>query len=112
MSRMPAPAMIALLNDCTPPSRVLAHMVPTRIIRIIAVDEECKTLRVEQLVEHSGFGTIAPKGAWATLSTHGSMQPGGSLKAAFEAASLAQRDLVAKLKRRIAARQQMARNGS
>lgn len=104
MSRQPNVPLEALLNKCDSTARVIAHAVPTRILRITQVDTEGLTFRVEQLVEHGGFGGAAPKGEWKTLSTHGSKVAGQSLGVAFEAMWKAQKDLIYKLKKQMMAR--------
>lgn len=104
MSRQPHPMLVPLLNKVTPPARVIAHAVPTRIIRIVQMDVDALTFRIEQLVEHGGFGTPEPKGEWMTLSTHIGQAAGESLGVAFNALAKAQTDLVAKLRRRMAQR--------
>ena len=104
MSRPPNAMMEALLNHVEGNGRIVAHMVPTRIIRIIDAANDGHTFRIEQLVEHGGFGSATPRGAWKTLSTHNNAVAGGALGVAFQAAFKAQHDLVAKLKKRIANR--------
>jgi hypothetical protein len=86
-------------------ARIIAFMVPTRIIRILQVDPAGLTFRVEQLVEHGGFGGPQPKGAWTTLSTHGGTVAGACLGVAFESAVKHQQQLIHKLRAKIAARQ-------
>ncbi len=117
--KMPGPALVNLLNRASLRERVIAHMVPTRVLRIVGlyaqtdfrVDDNspeyvCHTFRVEQLIEHSGMGGPDPRGEWKTLTTHhNDKQPGAALAAAFEAASKAQRDLIYKLRKRMAANQ-------
>lgn len=103
MSQM-HPMLVPLLNKCEPPARVVAFAVPTRILRILQTDEAGCTFRVEQLVEHGGFGGPEPKGDWKTLSTHGNQVPGQSLSVAFEALWKAQTNLIYKLKKRMASK--------
>lgn len=102
--RLPGASMEKLLNAVDGPGRIVAHMVPTRIIRVLDVKNDGRTFRVEQLVEHSGFGGPDPRGAWKTLSTHWNDIAGGALGVAFNAAFKEQHNLIAKLKRRIAQR--------
>jgi hypothetical protein len=100
------PAIEALLNKCEPGNRIIAFAVPTRIIRMVQVGEDALTFRIEQLVEHGGFGTPNPKGAWTTLSSHSSDKkiPGESLGPAFGALIQAQKILVARLTAKMKAR--------
>ena len=91
-----------LLNKCEPPARVLAHAVPTRIIRLVQMDEAGLVFRVEQLIEHAGFSSANPKGEWKTLSTHGGKRPGEAMAPAFNAMLKAQQDLIYKLQKRMA----------
>jgi hypothetical protein len=99
------PALIALLNKVDiPGARAVAYAVPVRIIRIVQMDDAGLTFRVEQLVEHGGFGGPNPRGAWTTLSTHGSQIAGQGLGPAMEALWQAQKDLVYKLTKQRAAR--------
>lgn len=95
MKHLPQP-LIDLLNKCEPGQRVMLYMVPLRIVRILATDENMKCFRVEQLVITSK-DVQNPRGAWQTLSTHGSEVPGQSWAVACEAAVKAQADLKAKL---------------
>lgn len=104
MSRAPTPAMAELLNKVEDGQHIILHMVPTRIIRVIAIDSTFRTFRVEQLVEHVGNSPLAPKGMWKPISTHGSETPWESYGPATEAGWQAQRQLIAALKVRIEAR--------
>ena len=104
MSHTPNAPLLALLNKCAPPARVIAHAVPTRILRVTQMDEAGMTFRVEQLVEHGGFGGPEPKGEWKTISTHGGKVSGQTLGIAFEALWKAQKDLVYKLRKQMVAR--------
>jgi hypothetical protein len=128
---MPAPALVALLNKASARERVIAHMVPTRVIRIVGlyaigdvsiaddicdtagfaprVEYKCNTFRVEQLIEHGGFGTHTPRGEWRTLTTHHHDTPGAALGAAFDAAMKAQKDLIYKLRKKMVEQQQATR---
>lgn len=101
MSTQPAHAMIALLNKVEPPARVLTHCVPTRVIRVVQIDDKGTTFRVEQLVEHGGFSTPSPRGAWKTMSIHTDPREGAAYNVALAAAWKAQVDLIALLKRRM-----------
>ena len=108
----PTPGMTALLAKVDDGYVVVCHAVPTRILRIVRRENsDWQSFRLEQLVEHSGFGGQSPRGEWKTLSMHNSLIPGGALKDAFAALAKAQADLVNKLRQRMAARAQMARNG-
>jgi hypothetical protein len=93
-------ALETLLNKCAIGEKVIMHMVPTRIIRMVQIGEG-HTFRVEQLVEHGGFGGPAPKGEWRTLTTHHSEDKGAAIGAAFQAAVKAQQDLIYKLRKRM-----------
>jgi len=94
--RQPPPDIVALLNKMEiAGSRVMLFYVPTRIIRVLDVDDTGHTFRVEQLVQ-----TGHNNGSWRTLSTHGSEIPGQSWAAAVEAGRKSQLDLIAKLKAR------------
>ncbi len=119
---MISPALVALLNKAGPRERVICHMVPTRVLRIVGLyatgelsitdtspEFTCKTFRVEQLIEHGGFGTHSPRGEWKTLTTHHSEVQGEALGAAFEHAMKAQKDLIYKLKKKMVERQQAQR---
>jgi hypothetical protein len=101
--------MIDLLNKCEPQHRVVTHCVPTRIIRVLQTDGSATTFRVEQLVEHGGFGTVNPRGAWTTLSTHTDAREGAAYAVALDAAWKLQVKLIAKLKKKIAERAQFLR---
>jgi hypothetical protein len=89
-----------LLNKCAIGEKVIMHMVPTRIIRMVQIGEG-HTFRIEQLVEHGGFGGPAPQGEWKTLTTHHSENKGEAIGAAFAAAVKAQQDLIYKLRKRM-----------
>lgn len=81
-------ALIALLNKTDPGYIPYAFMVPTRIFRVIA-DVSFRTFRVEQFIRHNR-NNLDPKGAWRTLSTHGSETAGVMLMTAMKAAAAAQ----------------------
>jgi hypothetical protein len=100
--------LIEVLNRVTPPARVLAHCVPTRIIRVIDVyDDQC-TYHVEQLIQHTtADGFTAAE--WKPLSSHTNKTPGGSLKIAFLAAFAAQKNLIIKVREAQQKTQQVAR---
>lgn len=105
MNREPHPALLALLNKVdTPGARALMYAVPVRIIRIVQMDEVGLTFRVEQLIEHGGFGGPQPRGEWKTLSTHGSQIAGQGLGPAITAMNKAQQDLIYKLRKAMTAR--------
>lgn len=98
-------ALADLLNKADPGFVVFAHMMPTRIFRVVASDGShpdkpafC-TFRVEQFTR-TNKDNLNPKGSWHTLSTHGSPTPGEMLDTAFQAAIKAQNDFVAKITRR------------
>lgn len=100
MSTVINTALETLLNKCPPGENVIMHMVPTRIIRMVQVGEG-NTFRVEQLVEHGGFGGPDPKGEWRTLTTHHSANKGEAIGAAFQACVKSQQDLIYKLRKRM-----------
>lgn len=102
---MPTP-LLALVNKVTPPSRAILYCVPTRVIRVIALDDSDLTFRVEQLVI-TGKDPHNPSGTWTTLSSHSDTRAGGSYAAAIEAALKAQIDLRAKLQKKMAKRMQV-----
>ena len=102
--------MIDLLNKVEPPATAIVYCVPTRIIRVVQTDATMTTFRVEQLVEHGGFGGQQPTGAWKTLSLHTDPREGAAFAVALNAAWKAQGDLVAKLKRRMADRMNVPQN--
>jgi len=95
------PNLVALLNKVDPPGRVLAHMVPTRILRITDVKDDGMTFRVEQLTMTSRPHDPKPRGDWHTLSTHGGQRAGEGLRSAKGHAEKAQEDLIAKLRTRL-----------
>lgn len=101
-----SPGIEKLLNKCDAGNRIIAFAVPTRIIRMVQVGEDALTFRIEQLVEHGGFGTAEPRGEWKTLSSHSSDKniPGESLGPAFAALMNAQKVLVARLTAKMKAR--------
>lgn len=96
-----SPALTALLNKVDPPSRIMFHCVPLRVVRVVAVDEAFKSFRVEQLVM-TGRDMNDPKGHWKTLSAHSSPIMGESYQPAAQAAVKAQNDLRYKLTKRVA----------
>jgi hypothetical protein len=71
---------------------------------MMQMDEAGLTFRVEQLVEHGGFGGPEPKGEWRTISSHSGTTAGEALGVAFEALWKAQQDLIYKLRKRMIAR--------
>jgi hypothetical protein len=89
---MPMPAVLAMLNEVAPPSRVLSHCVPTRIIRVVDAYGDDRTYRVEQLVQQGGAGAY-----WRALSTHSNKEPCGAAKVAHQAAWVEQKKLIAKI---------------
>jgi hypothetical protein len=98
----PRPLLVVLLNKTDlPGSRIIAHCVPTRIIRIVDVKDDGMTFRVEQLVTTSPVHAPDPKGSWTTKSTHGGQRPAEALGEAFKAAHAAQKKLTHGLKRRL-----------
>jgi hypothetical protein len=100
----PSPAELeTILNRITvPESRIVAFMVPTRIIRVLQVDPAGSTFRVEQLVVVPGGGE------WRALSTHANAKdPWAAYGVAMDAATKAQQDLVRVLKEKIATRQKL-----
>lgn len=101
-----SPGVEKLLNRCDASNRLIAFAVPTRVIRLVQVGADALTFRVEQLVEHGGFGTAEPRGEWRTLSSHTSDKqiPGESLGPAFNALMKAQKVLVARLTAKMKAR--------
>ena len=84
MNSPPLNELIEVLNRVTPPSRVLAHCVPTRIIRVVDAYGDQRTYRVEQLIQHSMDGFTASE--WKPLSTHNNNTLRGAEKVAFQAA--------------------------
>ena len=94
----PTPAMQALLDrNNVPGSRVVAFMVPTRIIRILQIDEAGHTFRVQQLAPNPD--------RWIDLSTHtNAAVPWEAYGVAMDAAVKAQLELIRGLKARIEAR--------
>jgi hypothetical protein len=68
---------------------------------MMQMDEAGLTFRVEQLVEHGGFGGPEPKGEWRTISSHSGTTAGEALGVAFEALWKAQKDLVYKLRKKM-----------
>lgn len=104
MAKVLAPPLIDLLNKCDEGQRVMLFMVPLRIIRVLAIDTEWKTFRVEQLVL-TNKDPSNPKGNWSTLSTHSNPVAGQAYPVACEAAAKAQNDLRTKLQKKMAARQ-------
>lgn len=104
MSRAPSPELSALLCKVEPGQQIIAHMVPTRIIRVIAIDSACCTFRVQQLVEIIGHTPLTPKGDWKDISTHGSAIPWESLEPAMHDGARHQAQLIKVLKARIEAR--------
>lgn len=108
MPKVLAQPLIDLLNKADPGQKVVAFMVPLRIIRITATDETCGTFRVEQL-NITGKDPNNPRGAWATLSTHSNPVPWGAYKTAFDAAAKAQNDIRTKLQKKMAAQQKLVR---
>lgn len=102
--KRPSQGLEDLLNKIeTPGSRVIMHFVPTRIIRLLDTTNEGRTFRVEQLVQ-TGSHDGKPLGTWKTLSTHGSQVQGQSLKPAVEAGFAAQKELIAKLTKKMQSR--------
>ena len=98
------PLLVALLNRTDlPGSRIIAHIVPTRILRVIDVHDDGMIFRVEQLVFHSHPRNPAPTGAWMTKTTHSGQRSGESLKVAFEHAHAAQQKLIKTLQKRAGA---------
>ena len=95
-------ALADLLNKTDAGWIVFAHMVPTRIFRLTA-HESFKTFRVEQFTR-SNKDNFNPQGAWHTLSTHGSETPGAMLQAACSAAIKSQNDFLAKMQKKVEAR--------
>lgn len=95
-----AKPIVDLLNKVDPPARVMFHCVPTRIIRVIAIDESFKSFRVEQLIM-TGGNRSDPKGTWRTLSTHGGPVAGEAYGIASKAAIVAQNELRKKLQARV-----------
>lgn len=98
-SQMPGP-LLALVNKVEPPARAMLYCVPTRVIRVIAVDPSDKAFRVEQLVI-TGKDPHNPIGNWITLSSHGGTAAGESYPTAIEAAYKSQNDLRAKLQKKM-----------
>lgn len=111
MSQKLHPALLALLNKCDSTARVIAHAVPTRILRVTQMDDAGMVFRVEQLVEHGGFGGPDPRGEWKTLSTHGGKVAGQALAIALDALWKAQKDLIYKLRKKMIARMPPLPNG-
>ena len=100
---MNIPQILAdLLNKTDAGWIVFAHMVPTRIFRITA-HESFKTFRVEQFTR-TNKDNLNPKGAWHTLSTHGSETPGAMLQTACTASIKTQNDFLAKMQKKIEVR--------
>jgi len=97
--------LIALLNQVDAPGRVIAHIAPTRIIRITDVKGDGMTFRVEQLAMTSKAHDPNPRGTGVTLSTHGGQVSGEGLAAAFKFAAGAQEKLVSKLRNRLGTNQ-------
>ena len=95
-------ALADLLNKTDPGWIVFAHMVPTRIFRIIA-REDFKTFRIEQFTR-TNKDNFKPMGSWHTLSTHGSETPGAMLQTACTAALKAQNDFRVKMQKRVEAK--------
>lgn len=95
MKILPQP-LIDLLNKCEAGQRVMMFMVPLRIVRVLATDEQMRCFRVEQLVI-TNKDVQNPRGSWQTLSVHGSEVQGQSWAVACEAAVKAQAELKAKL---------------
>ena len=95
------PNLIVLLNHTDGADRVMAHMVPTRILRITNVRNEDMTFRVEQLTLTSRPHAPEPRGTWRTLSTHGGQRPGEGLAPAFADAVNTQKKLVSQLQSRL-----------
>lgn len=95
MNSPPLNELIEVLNRVTPPSRVLAHCVPTRIIRVVDAYGDQRTYRVEQLIQHSMDGFTASE--WKPLSTHNNNTLRGAEKVAFQAAFAEQQKLIAKI---------------
>lgn len=94
--------LIDLLNKTDHGYVVYAHMVPTRIFRIVRSENWC-TFRVEQL-HRTNRDNLSPKGTWATVSTHGDAQPGAMLQTACLAAKKAQEDFQIRLQKKLDAR--------
>jgi hypothetical protein len=82
MSASVPPGIIALLNKVEPGYVVFAHCIYFRV-RVIA-SENFKTFRVEQL-RLTSKDRLDPKGAWSTVSTHGSETEGVMCAPAMEA---------------------------
>ena len=100
MARQPNAMMVDLLNKCDMGHKVMLHCVPTRVIRVVQTDADGCAFRVEQLVEHSGFSSLTPRGAWTSLSMHSNKQPGAAFSVALDHAWKAQSSLIAKLKKK------------
>ena len=91
--------MTALLNKVDPGHICFCHMVPARIIRVIAT-ETFQSFRVEQLVR-TNRDDDNPTGTWRLLSLHSSDIPGMKLSDAMMDAGERQKKLISQLNERL-----------
>lgn len=102
MPKILAQPLIDILNKCEDGQRIMCHMVPLRVIRVIAVDTSWCSFRVEQL-NLTNKDPNNPRGSWATLSAHTNPVAGQAYPIAWEAATKAQNELRGKLQKKMEA---------
>lgn len=83
------------MNRHEPGQKVMLFCMPTRVIRLTAIDDSYRTFRVEHL-QLTKRDPNDPKGQWATLSTHGSETPWTTYDQAMERAFEAQASILRK----------------
>jgi hypothetical protein len=84
-----------------PEQTIVCFAVPTRVIRIVQMDDSAKTFRVEQLVWSVPPPHLNCRGTWRTVSTHGSETPWESYPFALNALREAQQLLASKITRNL-----------
>ncbi len=92
-------ALAELLNKTEPGWFVFAHMVPTRIFRIIATENFC-SFRVEQF-SRTNKDNFNPRGTWRTISAHTDQIPGRMCQTACNAAIKTQNDFISKMQKKM-----------
>jgi hypothetical protein len=80
---------------------ILCFAVPTRMIRIVQMDHDAKTFRVEQLVWTVPPPHLNCSGTWRTVTTHGSDKPWESFPYALKSLKETQQLLVSKITRNL-----------
>lgn len=80
---------------------IICFAVPTRVIRIVQMDHDAKTFRVEQLVWSVPPPSMNCKGTWRTVTTHGSDKPWESYPHALNSLREVQQLLVSKITRNL-----------